>query len=122
MRLPPCIASCAIPCSSERRTMTASTLPSILKSKPLATLLILGGLIVSCLSIYAVHKVIGKRKLAADLDRLVLGCQKVDLVTESGFHYQEYNDNQPFRWTGGAAKLIVPIDDKKPPHHMIVKF
>ena len=41
---------------------------------------------------------------------VVLGCKRVDGVEESGFHYQEYHDTEPFRWTDGAARLVIPID------------
>ena len=41
---------------------------------------------------------------------VVLGCARVDGVEESGFHYQEYNGSEPFRWTNGAATLLIPID------------
>jgi hypothetical protein len=40
----------------------------------------------------------------------MLGCEPVDGVAESGFHFQEHNGSEPFRWTNGAAKLLVPID------------
>jgi hypothetical protein len=46
---------------------------------------------------------------------VVLGCVPVKGVAESGFHFQEYNGSEPFRWTNGDAKLLVPISVKRPP-------
>jgi hypothetical protein len=40
-------------------------------------------------------------------------------VEESGFHYQEYHDSEPFRWTDGAARLLIPIDS--PPQRVWVR-
>jgi hypothetical protein len=51
---------------------------------------------------------------------VVLGSQRVDGVMESGFHYQEYAETEPFRWTNGWAKLLIPIDPKRPPQRLWV--
>ncbi|MFC1597490.1 hypothetical protein ACFL5Q_06085 [Planctomycetota bacterium] len=53
---------------------------------------------------------------------LVLGCMPVKGVAESGFHFQEYSDSEPFRWTHGGAKLLVPISPKRPPQRLWVSI
>jgi hypothetical protein len=50
---------------------------------------------------------------------VLLGCVRVDGVEESGFSFQEYHDSEPFRWTNGAAKLVIPIDT--PPRRVWVR-
>jgi hypothetical protein len=49
---------------------------------------------------------------------VVLGCTRVEGVAESGFHFQEYLGSEPFRWTNGEAKLLVPISVKRPPQQL----
>jgi hypothetical protein len=39
---------------------------------------------------------------------------------ESGFHFQEYNGSEPFRWTSSSARLLVPISVKRPPQRLWV--
>lgn len=51
-----------------------------------------------------------------------LGCQQVDGVAESGFHYQEHDNTIPFRWTNGNAKLLVPINTRHPPEQLWVQI
>ncbi len=53
---------------------------------------------------------------------LMLGCEPVEGVAESGFHFQEYSDSEPFRWTHGSAKLLVPISPKCPPQRLWVSI
>lgn len=53
---------------------------------------------------------------------VLLGCQKVEGVAESGFHYQEEAAASPFRWTNGRAKLLIPIDRRRPPHALWVSI
>jgi len=44
-------------------------------------------------------------------------------VSEAGIYEQEYDpDGRAFRWTDGHAKLVIPIDDKRPPHSVFVKL
>ena len=43
-----------------------------------------------------------------------LGVLEVPEVKETGFLQADYTDNQPLRWTDGAARLIVPLRGKKP--------
>jgi serine/threonine protein kinase len=46
----------------------------------------------------------------------VLGSQPVAEVKETGFYGQQYHmDGQPFRWTNGQARLVIPLDRRKPP-------
>lgn len=51
-----------------------------------------------------------------------LGCQAVEGVLDSGFHYQEYEGETPFRWTNGHAKLLVPINPRQPPQTLWVQI
>jgi hypothetical protein len=53
---------------------------------------------------------------------VVLGSTVVAGVAESGLHYQEYNGSEPFRWTNGNAKLLVPISVKRPPQRLWVSI
>ncbi len=55
------------------------------------------------------------------LDRL-LGCTPVAGIAESGFHYQEGTDAEPFRWTNGAARMLVPINSRHPPRELWVSI
>ena len=36
-------------------------------------------------------------------------------VAQTGFHGQELSGNTPARWTDGSAKLVVPMDENRPP-------
>jgi hypothetical protein len=49
-----------------------------------------------------------------DYLELTLGSRFVPGVQESGFHAPEREGGQPFRWTNGAAKLVVPLRETKP--------
>jgi hypothetical protein len=53
---------------------------------------------------------------------VMLGCTAVAGVKESGLHFQEYNGSEPFRWTNGNAKLLVPISVKRPPQRLWVSI
>lgn len=53
---------------------------------------------------------------------LMLGCTRVEGVAESGFHFQEGANSQPFRWTNGSAKLLVPINSKRPPQRLWISI
>ncbi len=44
-----------------------------------------------------------------------LGVEQVPGVRESGFHAPEANGEAKFRWTVGAARLVVPVDPGAPP-------
>ena len=39
---------------------------------------------------------------------LTIGSESVSEVAETGFHWQEYFRGQPFRWTNGKARLVIP--------------
>ena len=43
-----------------------------------------------------------------------LGSEKILGIEESGFHRQEFLDKTPVRWTSGAAKLVIPLSEKRP--------
>jgi hypothetical protein len=43
-------------------------------------------------------------------------------VAESGFSFQEHNGDEPFRWTNGAAKLLVPVDAARAPQRLWVSI
>ncbi len=43
-----------------------------------------------------------------------LGGRFVPGVEESGFHGDEEEGGQPYRWTNGAARLVVPIAQQRP--------
>jgi hypothetical protein len=49
-----------------------------------------------------------------DFANVLVGAKSVVGVAEEGMHGQEYADEQPFRWTNGAAKLTVPIGRDAP--------
>ncbi len=53
---------------------------------------------------------------------VALGCMPVDGVAEAGFHYQEFEAQTPFRWTNGFARLLVPIDARRPPQRLWVSI
>ena len=61
-------------------------------------------------------------KAGASYLNLLLGCVPVKGVAESGFSYQEKNGLVPFRWTDGAAKLLVPVDAEHPPQRLWVSI
>ena len=47
---------------------------------------------------------------------VTVGRESVANVEESGFSVQQFaKDGQPFRWTDGSAKLVIPIDRANPP-------
>jgi hypothetical protein len=52
-----------------------------------------------------------------------LGNQFVPEVEESGFHEEEYGKaGNPFRWTDGKGRLVIPIDRRKPPTGLAVEL
>jgi WD40 repeat protein len=54
---------------------------------------------------------------------ITLGSQDVPGVEESGFSLPERDqDGEPFRWTDGNARLIVPIDTKNPPQAIALRI
>jgi hypothetical protein len=53
---------------------------------------------------------------------VMLGCEEVEGVVESGFHYQEQTDSKPFRWTNGAGRLYVPVNKSRPPTKLWVSI
>jgi eukaryotic-like serine/threonine-protein kinase len=53
---------------------------------------------------------------------VTLGDEFVPEVEESGFHFQEFYRGQPFRWTDGHARLVIPTDRTKPPEALLVRF
>ena len=59
---------------------------------------------------------------AASLLNVTLGATPIAEVEESGFSYQEYDKEVPFRWTDGHARLVIPIDRTKPPQALFVEI
>jgi hypothetical protein len=53
---------------------------------------------------------------------VLLGCEPIPGVEESGFSYQEQFEGRPFRWTNGIGKLVVPIDRKNWPGSLEIDF
>ena len=49
-----------------------------------------------------------------------LGNEMVLGVTESGFYGQEFLDKIPVRWTNGAGKLVVPLNEKRLPKAIVL--
>jgi hypothetical protein len=85
-------------------------LPASRKPRVGRLILIVVGLLILLVAVpLGVRKAISRLQHRSYLN-VVLGCTRVDGVEESGFHYQEYHDSEPFRWTDGAAKLLIPID------------
>jgi hypothetical protein len=62
------------------------------------------------------------RYRSASYVNVMLGCQPVKGVAESGFHFQEETDSRPFRWTNGGAKLLVPVNTRRPPRRLWVSI
>jgi serine/threonine protein kinase len=59
----------------------------------------------------------------ASLVNVTVGCEYADGVAESGFHVQQYAQNgQPFRWTNGNGRLVIPIDRAKLPQALRVQL
>jgi len=56
----------------------------------------------------------------SDYRNIALGAEKIWGVEESGFNSHEWHDDRPFRWTNGAAKLVVPVDEQRPPRALRV--
>jgi WD40 repeat protein len=52
---------------------------------------------------------------------VTLGEEFVPGVEEAGFHWQEFYRGQPFRWTDGRARLVIPLDRAKPPEALLVQ-
>jgi uncharacterized Zn ribbon protein len=57
----------------------------------------------------------GIRLLDDDYINVNLGSEKVLGVDESGFYEREFWDKVPVRWTNGAARLVVPLNEKRLP-------
>ncbi len=53
---------------------------------------------------------------------LLLGCTPVHGVAEAGFHFQEQSESGPFRWTNGAARLLVPANPGHPPERLWISI
>jgi hypothetical protein len=51
---------------------------------------------------------------------VTLGSEPVEGVEESGFSYQEYDQDQPFRWTDGKGRLVIPLDKTAPPQALVM--
>jgi hypothetical protein len=52
-----------------------------------------------------------------------LGRAPVPGVEESGFFWEELDQQkEPFRWTTGNAKLVIPFDKSKPPQKLAVEL
>ena len=52
-----------------------------------------------------------------------VGQEYVPGVDESGFSKQEFTkDGRPYRWTGGHARLVIPIDRRRPPEAVGVQL
>jgi hypothetical protein len=51
-----------------------------------------------------------------------LGARMVWGVEESGFHGQEWHGGIPRRWTAGEARLVVPVDARRPPKALRVEL
>jgi len=60
------------------------------------------------------YKITGVIK-RSDYRNIALGAEMVWGVEESGFYDQEWRDNRPVRWTNGAARLVVPLDEQRAP-------
>jgi hypothetical protein len=60
------------------------------------------------------YRITGKSQ-HPDYRGVTFGAERVWGVEESGFHDQEWLDSRPYRWTNGAAKLVVPIDEQHLP-------
>ena len=43
-------------------------------------------------------------------------------VDEEGFYFQEYNGDQPYRWTNGHGRLGIPINPTNPPEALLVQL
>ncbi len=50
-----------------------------------------------------------------------LGYKAVDGVEEQGFYHDEQNEEGPFRWTDGKARLVIPLDTRERPQALFVK-
>ena len=55
------------------------------------------------------------RLLDNDYLNINLGNRRVLGIGESGWYEQDFLDKMPVRWTNGAAKLIVPLNEKRLP-------
>jgi serine/threonine protein kinase/WD40 repeat protein len=50
------------------------------------------------------------------------GNQPVRGITEAGFHNQETDDDGPYRWTNGQAKLVIPLGNDERPGSLLVQL
>jgi len=55
------------------------------------------------------------KKKYYDYFNVVLGSKKVFGIEEAGFHSQEWQNGMAVRWTNGAAKLTVPLNEQNQP-------
>jgi WD40 repeat protein/serine/threonine protein kinase len=53
---------------------------------------------------------------------VTVGSEAFPEIDETGFHCQECYRGQPFRWTTGDARLVIPIDPTKPPDALLVQL
>jgi hypothetical protein len=59
------------------------------------------------------YRIIGVSE-RSDYRNMNLGARMVWGVEESGFHGQEWHGGIPRRWTSGDARLVVPVDARRP--------
>jgi len=60
--------------------------------------------------------------LISDYVNIRLGSEKQFGVLESGYYDQEWEEGNPFRWTDGNARLIVPLIPEHPPKSLRVEL
>jgi hypothetical protein len=61
--------------------------------------------------------------LRPDFLNVLLGSVEVAGVEESGFGDPEFDNlQQPFRWTDGRARLVVPLNRDRPPRALVVRL
>ena len=59
--------------------------------------------------------------IASFLD-IPLGNRSVPGVADSGFYYDEYDNEGPFRWTNGKGKLVIPLLKNDRPQALLVQL
>jgi WD40 repeat protein len=92
---------------------------------PLAVVLLgvgLAGLTLAVVFFVGWHSIPRQPKQRPSFVNVTLGDEFVPEVEESGFHFQEFYRGQPFRWTDGHARLVIPIDRTKPPEALLVRL
>jgi hypothetical protein len=60
-------------------------------------------------------------KKSSFINRTV-GQESFPEVDDEGFWFEEFNGDQPFRWTNGHGRLGIPIDPTNPPEALLVKL